>query len=106
MGVPWVCGDPHGTTELPRGSLRLRGDPAGGGGPSAARSSRQQVAQRAPLGADEGERPETPHHVVVPGSGGRAAGPGAMSGGAEEEAAAAVAGAEAERRVRIVVEYW
>ncbi|KAM9656428.1 migration and invasion enhancer 1 [Morphnus guianensis] len=105
-GVPWVCGDPHGTTELPRGSVRLRGDPAGGGGPSAARSSRQQVAQGDRPGADESERPETPPHVVVPGSGGRAAGPGAMSGGAEEEAAvAAGAEAEAERRVRIVVEY-
>lgn len=70
----------------------------------------RRVSWRSRSRQDEGrvgaERPEVARHVTAPGSGGAAA-PGAMSGGTES-ATGDGNGAEsgAERRVRIVVEYW
>lgn len=102
-GSLWGCRAPAGVGGCPAGvgggPRGLRGDAAGcallppaGGAAPPARSRREERCGAA--------RPEVPRHVAAPGSGGRAAGPAAMSGGAEAVAA------EAERRVRIVVEYW
>lgn len=100
-----VCGDPHGTTELPRrpvrsprGSVRVPRRPPLRAPPASRWRSAARREQTRGAGLRGRKRGVTWPHPEAAGLG-----PAAMSGGAE---VAAAAGAEAERRVRIVVEYW